>query len=229
LGNDPKPSAARPSVLACVDLCCAWLRRTIPHRCDTAALAPVSRLTAASKDLSRLADPTALGALVRLAQHRDVAVVIVAHNNERSDVWNTKDKISGHKILTNTVRSIRYVARLDNGTDVAVEHAKQNSSRRATTLTYRIDPDTGEFAWIGTSTVNANELVQHREPSKTQKARAWLREIVPIEGRMDRNEIVELGLSIPCFRGGIIYRRCHDGDTTTVRSGVPRGCGADRP
>jgi hypothetical protein len=116
----------------------------------------------------------ALAPLIGLAERRRVSLVIVAHVSKRQE-GSAKDKVSGHKILTNKCRSILYVSTLEDGS-VAVAHAKHNWSRAATTLTFQITED--GFAWTGTTTAGADELARPRETSKVTLAQAWLREIL---------------------------------------------------
>lgn len=130
----------------------------------------------------------ALSPLIAMAERQKVAVIIVAHTSKRQD-GGSKDKISGHKILTNKVRSILYVARMEGGEAVAVAHAKHNWSKEAETLTFTVGEN--GFQWMGVSSVDADELSRPKGASKVLDAQSWLRSILA-NGPIPSSELDEL-------------------------------------
>lgn len=139
----------------------------------------------------------ALGAMARLAEDLDAAVIFLAHLNKNSSASNPLYRIGSSIGIPAAARSILWAA--PDPTDEAMKvllHLKCNVAEKAPTLRYRIesqvlagDIKTSKIVWAGEApTIKADDLMQPAHENQEHlsalgEAKQWLQAMVGKEGK----------------------------------------------
>ncbi len=122
----------------------------------------------------------AIAPLERLAQERNVTILILGHTNKSKDYTQAEHRIAGHSAFKNVARSVIMVGEVKSDT-MAIAHVKHNWSSPAPAVLYTWDENKSwgnnesPLEWGEVIKLDADDLFAPKIQSAKDKAAAWLR------------------------------------------------------